>query len=82
MVRATPTAVQVDGSTTWYHLNHCTRVPKVRTETERYRQANNSGESHEKRPVTQDQVQNDESSETNIQGAHILQSDKAESKKE
>ncbi|KAL0188415.1 hypothetical protein M9458_015514, partial [Cirrhinus mrigala] len=23
-----PTAVQVEGSNTWYHLNHCTRVPK------------------------------------------------------
>ncbi len=33
VVRATPTAVQVEGSITWYHLNHCTRVPKVRTET-------------------------------------------------
>ena len=27
MVRATPTAVQVEGSTTWYHLNHCMKVP-------------------------------------------------------
>ena len=26
VVRATPTAVQVEGSTTWYHLNHCTRA--------------------------------------------------------
>ncbi|KAJ8346616.1 hypothetical protein SKAU_G00280170 [Synaphobranchus kaupii] len=31
VVRATPTAVQVEGSTTWYHLNHCTRVPKIIT---------------------------------------------------
>ncbi len=30
VVRATPTAVQVEGSTTWYHLNHCTRVPRLR----------------------------------------------------
>lgn len=29
VVRATPTAVQVEGSTTWYHLNHCTRGPKA-----------------------------------------------------
>lgn len=28
VVRATPTSIQVEGSTTWYHLNHCTRVPK------------------------------------------------------
>lgn len=26
VVRATPTAVQVEGSTTWYHLSHCTKV--------------------------------------------------------
>lgn len=30
MVRATPKAVQVEGSTSWYHLNHCTRVPKIK----------------------------------------------------
>lgn len=29
VVRATPTAVQVEGSTTWYHLNHCTKVSKA-----------------------------------------------------
>lgn len=23
VVKATPTVVQVEGSTTWYHLNHC-----------------------------------------------------------
>ena len=32
VVRATPTAVQVEGSTTWYHLNHCTRVPTGKAE--------------------------------------------------
>ncbi len=62
VVRATPTAVQVEGSTAWYHLNHCTRVPKVWTEREENRQADNSGESDEERPVTQDEVQTDESS--------------------
>ncbi len=81
MVRATPTAVQVEGSTTWYHLNHCTRVPKVRTETEGNRQATNLGERDEERPVTQDEVKNYKSSKTNLQGAHILLSDKQESKK-
>ncbi len=30
VVTATPTAVQVEGSNTWYHLNHCTRVPKIK----------------------------------------------------
>ncbi|XP_026780892.2 uncharacterized protein LOC113533162 [Pangasianodon hypophthalmus] len=30
VVRVTPTAVQVEGNTTWYHLNHCTRVPRLR----------------------------------------------------
>lgn len=28
VVRATPTAVQVQGSAIWYHLKHCTRVPR------------------------------------------------------
>ena len=27
VVRVTPTAVQLEGSTTWYHLSHCTKVP-------------------------------------------------------
>ncbi|CAJ1050333.1 Transposon Tf2-11 polyprotein [Xyrichtys novacula] len=27
VVRATPTAVQVEGSGTWYHLSRCTKVP-------------------------------------------------------
>ncbi len=62
VVRATPKAVQVEGSTTWYHLNHCTRVPKGRMEREGSRQAHNTGESDEERPVTQDEVQTDESS--------------------
>lgn len=30
MAEATSTAVQVKGSKTWYHLNHCTRVPTER----------------------------------------------------
>lgn len=30
MANATTTAVQVKGSKTWYHLNHCTRVPTER----------------------------------------------------
>ncbi|KAL0150966.1 hypothetical protein M9458_053693, partial [Cirrhinus mrigala] len=51
VVRATPTAVQVEGRTTWYHLNHCTRVPKERTEKER-----NSRENDEEEPETQDEI--------------------------
>ena len=33
---ATPTAIQVEGSATWYHLNHCTKAaqPKARDERE------------------------------------------------
>ncbi len=79
VVRTNPTTVQVEGSPTLYNLNHCSRVPKVRTETEGNRQANNSGESDKERPVTQD-VQNDGSSKTNVQGAHILLPDKPERK--
>ncbi len=66
MVRATPTAVQVEGSITWYHLNHCTRVPKRRTERERNRQADNSGERDEERQETQDEVQTEENSKKKI----------------
>lgn len=28
VVRATPKAAQVEGSMKWYHLSHCTIVPK------------------------------------------------------
>ncbi|KAL1261418.1 hypothetical protein QQF64_006683 [Cirrhinus molitorella] len=35
---ATSTAVQVEGSNTWYHLNHCTRVPKDKIKTGEDRQ--------------------------------------------
>ena len=33
---ATPTAIQVEGSATWYHLNHCTKAaqPKARDDRE------------------------------------------------
>ncbi|KAL0149045.1 hypothetical protein M9458_055660 [Cirrhinus mrigala] len=33
---ATPTAIQVEGSNTWYHLNHCTRVPKPKVRESRH----------------------------------------------
>ncbi|KAL0198676.1 hypothetical protein M9458_007216 [Cirrhinus mrigala] len=75
VVRATPTAAQVEGSTTWYHLNHCTRVPKESTEKER-----NSRENDEEEPETHDEVQTDESSNKDPQGAHILLSDQQERK--
>ncbi len=78
MVRATPTAVQVEGSTTWYHLNHCTRVPKRRTERERNRQADHSGERDEERQETQDEVQTEENSKKDSQGTHILLSGEEE----
>ncbi len=57
VLRATPTAVQVEGSTTWYHLNQCTRVPKRRTERERNRQADYSGERDKEKQETPDEVQ-------------------------
>ncbi len=80
MVRATLTAVQVEESTTWYHLNHCTRVPKVRKEQEKNRQADNSGEGDEERPLTQDKGKLIGSLKTDVQGAHILLSDKQDKK--
>ncbi|XP_057184227.1 uncharacterized protein LOC130550742 isoform X2 [Triplophysa rosa] len=29
VIPVTPTTVQVEGRNTWYHLNHCTRVPQL-----------------------------------------------------
>ncbi|XP_070301136.1 retrovirus-related Pol polyprotein [Salvelinus sp. IW2-2015] len=29
VVRATRTAIQGEGSTTWYHLNHCTKAQRI-----------------------------------------------------
>ncbi len=78
MVRATPTAVQVEGSITRYHLNHCTRVPKRRTERERNRQADNSGERDKEKQETQDEVQTEDSQGKDSQGTHILLSDEEE----
>ena len=36
VTNATSTAIQVEGSATWYHLNHCTKAaqPKARDERE------------------------------------------------
>ncbi len=78
MVRATPTAVQVEGSTTWYHLNHCTRVPKRRTERERNRQADNSEERDKEKQETQDEVQTEDSQGKDSQRTHILLLDEEE----
>ncbi len=50
-------------------------------EREGNRQADNSGESDEERPVTQDEVQTDDNSKRDKQGAHILLSEKQESEK-
>ncbi|KAK0136987.1 Gag-Pol polyprotein [Merluccius polli] len=35
VTNATPTAIQVEGSSTWYHLNHCTKAAQPRTSQER-----------------------------------------------
>jgi len=32
VIRAMPTAIQVEGSTTWYHLNNCTRAAQPQAE--------------------------------------------------
>ncbi|KAK0136998.1 Gag-Pol polyprotein [Merluccius polli] len=34
VTNATPTAIQVEGSSTWYHLNHCTKAAQPRTSQE------------------------------------------------
>ncbi len=52
---------------------------KEELEKEGNRQADNSGESDKKRPMTQDEVQTDDNSKINKQGAHILLSEKQKS---
>lgn len=78
VVRATPTAVQVEGSTTWYHLNHCTRVPKKKTEKEDNRQADYAAECDKEEPETQDEVQTNDSTEEVSQGAPVFLSEEQE----
>ena len=78
VVRATPTAVQVEGSTTWYHLNHCTRVPTGKAERKENRQPDDAGESNEERSETHDEVQTDESTKKDPQGAPFILSDEME----
>lgn len=78
VVRATQTAVQVEGSTTWYHLNHCTRVPTGKAERKENRQPDNAGETNEKKSETHDKVQTDEISPKDTQGASFSLSYKLE----
>ncbi len=53
VVTATPTAVQVEGSNTWYHLNHCTRVPKVKAKKSEERiETGNTEEENEREHST------------------------------
>lgn len=46
VIRATPTAVQVEGSTCWYHLNHCTRVPVKKSGGETHQLGTSEPENH------------------------------------
>jgi len=50
------TAIQVEGNTTWYHLNHCTRTtqPRTREETGKDRDADAS---RPNQPPQEDQTQ-------------------------
>ena len=45
VTNTTPTAIQVEGSATWYHLNYCTRAaqPKTRDEREEESDADSAG---------------------------------------
>lgn len=51
VVRATPTAVQVEGSTTWYHLNHCTKAQSGSSKKEA---KHDGGEQREKEKDTKE----------------------------
>ena len=55
VTNATPTAIQVEGSSTWYHLNHCTKAAQPRTREERGEELD--ADAPDTDPLPQDQTQ-------------------------
>lgn len=66
---ATPTAVQVEGSTTWYHLNHCTRFPRERKEESL---ETDGGESEEETQTQDEKLQNVENKSNGTSDDHYI----------
>ncbi len=79
VVRATPTAVQVEGSTTWYHLNHCTRVPRLRPRRrEEQPEIDEEGDEQIEPPEREQSPEIHESEESNIDAPHFRETEHAE----
>jgi hypothetical protein len=91
VVRATPTAVQVEGSTTWYHLNHCTRVPRLRPRRREEQIESDGGEGNEQvegegeeqietpvREQTPEAREPEGEEESNIDEPHFRETERAE----
>ncbi len=82
VVRATPTAVQVEGSTTWYHLNHCTRVSRLRPRRrEEQPEIDEEGDEHIEPPEREQSPEIHESEEredSNIDAPHFRETEHAE----
>ncbi len=82
VVRATPTAVQVEGSTTWYHLNHCTRVPRLRPRRrEEQPEIDEEGDEQVEPPEREQSPEIRESEEredSNIDAPHFRETEHAE----
>lgn len=74
---ATSTAVQVEGSNTWYHLNHCTRVPKERNRTrgnrlEANEQESATAENDLQNATTRVEQNHEENNDNNRPDPHML----------
>ncbi len=79
VVRATPTAVQVEGSTTWYHLNHSTRVPRLRPRgREEQPEIDEEGNEQIEPPEREQSPEIHESEESNIDAPHFRETEHAE----
>ncbi len=78
VVRATPTAVQVEGSRTWYHLNHCTRVPRLRPRRREEQPEIDEGDEQIEPPEREQSPEIHESEESNIDAPHFRETEQAE----
>ena len=55
VTNATPTAIQVEGSATWYHLNHCTKAAQTKARDDREEEPDADTRGADQLP--QDQIQ-------------------------
>ncbi|KAK0144661.1 Gag polyprotein [Merluccius polli] len=55
VTNATPTVIEVEGSSTWYHLNHCTKAARPRTREEHEKELGAGVPGTERPPQDQNQ---------------------------